>query len=247
MKQRSASAAVALIFASRCLGAAGGVAGARREARDSRGGSEAARRRDRRAASDEGEVSRGLRGAAAGDDEGGRELQGGGGFVCLTPRQFGLCTATDQALAGEHECDDLGSPCPDGNPGEHCCLDACYRKYCTAKGVGGGSSEADAPPEGGWVLNVDGDESEALPLDLGGGDASSSSSNAALDMLDLLAWSGNAEENYGAVEEEHIMLNGVTDDVLIVDDTFPLLTDDAFPLMVDDMFQKSEETGEGAN
>ena len=43
---------------------------------------------------------------------------------------MGLCTAPDNVT---DECSDLGKPCILGLEGEHCCLDSCGRKYCTAK------------------------------------------------------------------------------------------------------------------
>jgi hypothetical protein len=45
---------------------------------------------------------------------------------------FVECTAPDPADP-QDECQVVGEPCPDATQGEYCCLDACPRKYCTAK------------------------------------------------------------------------------------------------------------------
>lgn len=54
-----------------------------------------------------------------------------GGFVCPSA-SFVDCTAVDPANP-INECPVVGEPCPSGNAGEFCCLDACPRRYCTAK------------------------------------------------------------------------------------------------------------------
>jgi len=53
------------------------------------------------------------------------------GFQCPAASLVG-CTAVDPQNPTD-ECDVVGEPCVDGNPGEFCCLDECPRKYCTAK------------------------------------------------------------------------------------------------------------------
>jgi len=45
-----------------------------------------------------------------------------------------LCTAPDSNNSTDECSDDEGEPCTNGNAGEHCCVDFCGRKYCTAKG-----------------------------------------------------------------------------------------------------------------
>ncbi|EED87556.1 predicted protein [Thalassiosira pseudonana CCMP1335] len=56
---------------------------------------------------------------------------GGGTFNCPAASFIG-CTAIDPSDP-QDECDVVGEPCLDGNPGEFCCRDACPRNYCTAK------------------------------------------------------------------------------------------------------------------
>mmetsp|Transcript_29306 Transcript_29306/g.49948 ORF Transcript_29306/g.49948 Transcript_29306/m.49948 type:complete len:347 (+) Transcript_29306:27-1067(+) len=53
-------------------------------------------------------------------------------FTCTPPETLGICTAPNPRSI-VHECTHLGELCPHGNPGEHCCLDTCHRRYCTAK------------------------------------------------------------------------------------------------------------------
>jgi len=61
-------------------------------------------------------------------------------FECIPPDVLRLCTAVN-LLDWDHECtEDEGEPCANGImdengvPIEHCCVDFCGRKYCTAKG-----------------------------------------------------------------------------------------------------------------
>ena len=51
---------------------------------------------------------------------------------CEKQASFVMCTAPDPTDF-QDECPVVGEPCPDGTQGEFCCLDACPRKYCTAK------------------------------------------------------------------------------------------------------------------
>lgn len=53
------------------------------------------------------------------------------GFNCPAASFVG-CTATDLNNPVD-DCDVVGEPCEDDVPGTFCCLDACPRKYCTAK------------------------------------------------------------------------------------------------------------------
>eukprot|EP00578_Thalassiosira_sp_NH16_P020085 CAMPEP_0181083178 /NCGR_PEP_ID=MMETSP1071-20121207/4023_1 /TAXON_ID=35127 /ORGANISM="Thalassiosira sp., Strain NH16" /LENGTH=901 /DNA_ID=CAMNT_0023164827 /DNA_START=194 /DNA_END=2902 /DNA_ORIENTATION=+ len=78
---------------------------------------------------------------------------------CPPPAHVG-CTAVDIADARDECTSSLGSACDrrNGLPGERCCLDACSRRYCTAKG-------SYVEQQGGGVANGD-DALFIVPVDM---------------------------------------------------------------------------------
>lgn len=136
-------------------------------------------------------------------------------FACTPPQFLGVCTSPHDMT---DECQNVGAPCEEGSmAGEHCCVDLCGRKYCTAKGwwSSGGSQQSNpvtAFVPGSTISNVDHtnaeDDENVVEIDLTNNEKDGEMMSLATDVNDwnpdavIIALPSDHHENDVVVGED---------------------------------------------